>query len=179
MDLSIALIAVIGTNYIQPVKCVVLMCCANCTHAPIVNQSSLQQFRHRIVGFEHRMHFEESGTYFYGPRPEKGLSPEQFGYSLMGSASSFLHKAYLEMFHDPRILPRTTIDYIDHLMNCEDLAMCVVVGKFLEDIHQPQCAVLFVQAQRKITNMEMMSTGKSSCMYMLCVFAGCSKILAS
>ena len=80
----------------------------------------------------------------------------------MGSASSYLHKAYLEMFHDPRILPKTTIDYIDHMMNCEDLAICVMVAKFLEDIHQPQSAVLSVQTQGKITNMEMMSTGKSS-----------------
>ena len=132
---------------------------------PIVNQSALQQFRHRIVGFEYRMHVEESGTYYYGPRPEKGLSPEKFGYSLMISATTYLHKAYLEMFHDSRFLPRTTIDYIDQLMNCEDLAICVMVGKFLEDIHQPQCAVLAVKTQGKITNMEAMSTGKSSCTY--------------
>ena len=138
-------------------------------HAPIVNLSALQQFRHRIVGFEHRMHVEESGTYFYGPRPEKGLKAGKFGYSLMGSASSFLHKAYLEMFHDPRFLPRTTIDYIDHVMNCEDLAMCVMVAKFLEDIHQPQCAVLSVEAQRKIDNLELMSTGKSIKLYMYVV----------
>ena len=123
------------------------------------------------------MHVEKSGTYFYGPRPEKGLDAEKFGFSLMISASSYLHKAYLEMFHDPRILPRTTIDYVDHMMNCEDLAMCVMVAKFLEDIHQPQCAVLSVQAQGKITNLENMSTGKSSCTYV--AYSVCwSKFLA-
>ena len=106
------------------------------------------------------MHVEESGTYFYGPRPKMGLSAEKFGYSLMGSGSSFLHKAYLEMFHDPRILPRSIIDYIDNLMNCEDLAMCVMVAKFLEDIHQPQCAALSVQPQGNIANLERMTSGK-------------------
>ena len=146
-------------------------------YAPIVNLSALQQFRHRIVGFEYRMHVEESGTYFYGPRPAKGLRAEKFGYSLMGSASSYLHKAYLEMFHDPRFLPRTTIDYIDHMMNCEDLAMCVMVAKFLEDIQQPQCAVLSVQPQGKISNLEMMSNGKSSCTY-VALSASRSKFLA-
>lgn len=116
---------------------------------------SKQQFRQRIVGYEHRMHVKQpDGKYHYGPDWQHGGTPVKFGYSLMGTGTALLHRAYLEMYHDPEILPKGMIEYIDQVRNCEDIGMNVMVTKFLEDVSWPQCSALSVVAHGKVKNLQ-------------------------
>ncbi len=35
-----------------------------------------------------------------------------------------MHRVYLDMFCDYNVLPRIVFEYIDEIMNCDDLAIC-------------------------------------------------------
>ena len=72
----------------------------------------------------------------------------------MGTGTAFLHKAYLEMFFDPNVLPKAMFDYVDTGRNCEDLAMNVMATKFLEDVSWHQPAALAYKPIGQIKNME-------------------------
>ena len=73
------------------------------------------------------------------------------------TSTAILHKAYLEMFFDDNVLPRGMIDYIDERKNCEDIAMNVMVTKFLLDLGHNHAAALAVKPSREIWNMEKMT----------------------
>ena len=101
------------------------------------------------------MHVKQAdGKYHYGPDWLHGGTPVKFGYSLMGAGTALMHRAYLEMYHDPEILPKGMIKYINQVRNCEDIGMNVMVTKFLEDISWPQCSALSVVAHGKIKNLQ-------------------------
>ncbi len=70
------------------------------------------------------------------------------------TSTAILHKAYLQMFFDDTILPEGMIQYIDSRKNCEDIAVNVMVAKFLMDIGQRQAAALAVTPRREVRNME-------------------------
>lgn len=72
----------------------------------------------------------------------------------MGTGTAILHKAYLEMYFDPEVLPHGIFDYVNSIMNCEDLSMNVMVTKFLEDISWQQPAALAVKPIGQIQNLE-------------------------
>ena len=72
----------------------------------------------------------------------------------MGTGTAILHKAYLEMFFDPEIMPRDMLDYVNKGKNCEDLAMNVLATKFLEDVSWHQPAALSYKPKDQIKNME-------------------------
>ena len=72
----------------------------------------------------------------------------------MITATAILHRAYLEMYFDPDVLPRGIFEYVDSNMNCEDLSMNVMVTKFLQDVSWQQPAALAVNPVGKIQNME-------------------------
>ena len=57
-------------------------------------------------------------------------------YSVVLTDASFVHKDYLKMFNET--VPREIHEMIDHKMNCEDLAMNVMVGDYLARIGMPQ-----------------------------------------
>lgn len=117
-----------------------------------------QQFRQRIVGFKQRTHMSSyDGTYYYDKNPA-GLDP---GYSIMIGATLILHKVYFEMYNDPRVLPRSLFEYIDEIMNCDDLAMSVMVTKFLREVSWPQCGVLAIVPEVKIQNLQ----GEGECSF--------------
>ena len=117
-----------------------------------VSQSVLQEFRHRIVGFEVRTYtMTPEGKYWYGVY--KGTHPYP-GNCIMLPTTCVMHKAYLEMYHDPTVLPRKMFDYIDEKMNCEDIGINMMVAKFLMDVNMPQASVLAVKNKGKIINLE-------------------------
>lgn len=60
--------------------------------------------------------------------------------------SCFLHRVYLDMYFDPLVVPRNLLDYVNEKKNCEDILMSIMVTKFLNDMHRPQCGVLAVKA---------------------------------
>ena len=98
----------------------------------------------------------KGGVYHYGPSPNFGNTPEKLGYSMLISASFILHKVYMELFHSP-YLPRDIVAYVDKEMNCEDIAICVMVAKFLQDVSWPQSAVLSVKPKTPLRNLEAMT----------------------
>ncbi len=68
------------------------------------------------------------------------------GYNIMLN-SCFLHRAYLEMYFDPLMVPPSLLDYVNEQKNCEDILMSIVVTKFLKDIGRPQCGALAVKSE--------------------------------
>ena len=70
------------------------------------------------------------------------------------TSTAILHKAYLQMFFDEHVLPKGMIQYIDKRKNCEDIAMNVMVARFLFDMGQRQAAALAVRPRREVRNME-------------------------
>ena len=74
------------------------------------------------------------------------------------TSTAILHKVYLEMFFDQKIIPQEMIEYIDERKNCEDIAMNVMVGKFLQDCGRSQPAALAVKPKREIRNLEHSNT---------------------
>lgn len=113
---------------------------------------TFKTFRQRIIGYEERTYTHQpDGSYFYGVYP--GTHPYP-GYAIMGTGTAILHKAYLEMYFDPEVLPRGILYYVDRIRNCEDLSMNVMVTKFLEDISWQQPAALAVKPIGQIHNLE-------------------------
>lgn len=78
------------------------------------------------------------------------------------TSTAILHKAYLQMFYDDTILPKGMIQYIDARRNCEDIAINVMVAKFLVDVGQRQAAALAVRPRREVRNMEHTATKTKS-----------------
>lgn len=72
-------------------------------------------------------------------------SQKSEGYNIMLN-SCFLHRVYLEMYFNPVVVPANLLEYVNEERNCEDILMSVVVTKFLNDVHRPQCGVLAVKA---------------------------------
>ena len=113
---------------------------------------SKQQFRHRILGYEQRLHtIEKNGQYFYG---EKDNALEKYGYSLVLSTNFILHRAYLEMYQLPDFLPPGIYKYVDEKMNCEDIAIAMMVTEFLETYGNPQSCCLSMHAKHYPYNLE-------------------------
>ena len=58
------------------------------------------------------------------------------------TGASFVHKDYLKMFSET--VPWEIHEMIDRKMNCEDLAINVMVGDYLARIGMPQPSAVFV-----------------------------------
>lgn len=103
----------------------------------------------------------KDGTYQYKwttVKQEK-LSPDHTpGYSII-LPGVFLHRAYLEMLFDSLIIAKELIEYIDEIMNCDDILTSVMVTKFMNDCGWPQSGCLQLMHQSIITNLE----SKSKC----------------
>ena len=72
----------------------------------------------------------------------------------MISATFIMSKTYLEMFHISHFLPNAIYKYIDKNMNCEDLAMCIMVTDFLRRMSFPQTCCVSVNAKQFPMNLE-------------------------
>ena len=111
-----------------------------------------QRFRQRIIGFEERTYTRQpDGSYFYGVYP--GTNPYP-GYAIMGTGTAILHRAYLEMYFDRKVLSQRIFEYVNNNMNCEDLSMNVMVTNFLENVSWQQPAALAVKPIGQIQNLE-------------------------
>lgn len=67
----------------------------------------------------------------------------------------FVHKAYLELYFDPHVIPPSVLSYVNEERNCEDILLSVLVTKFLKDIGRPQCGVIAVEEKKAIKNLDM------------------------
>ena len=73
---------------------------------------------------------------------------------MMIGATTIFHRAYLEMYFDPDVLPKGIFDYINNITNCDDIALSIMVTKFLEDVSWKQTAALLVKNIGEIQNWE-------------------------
>ncbi len=73
---------------------------------------------------------------------------------MMIGATLIMHRVYLDMFCDYNVLPRIVFEYIDEIMNCDDLAICVMVTKLLKEVSWPQAGMLTVVPTVTIKNLE-------------------------
>ena len=64
----------------------------------------------------------------------------------------FLHVSYLKLFNST--LPESIRVMIDSLQSCEDMAMNVLVARYLANSGQPQCPGLLVNHRKTIQNLE-------------------------
>lgn len=104
------------------------------------------------MGYEQRLHtILKNGEYFYGDQEN---SLEKNGYSLVLSTNFILHKAYLEMYQMPEFLPRPIYKYVDEKMNCEDIAIAMMVTEFLEKYSTPQTCCISLHAKHYPYNLE-------------------------
>ena len=91
----------------------------------------------------------KDGTYKYG-----SAKPDQWAPGLHYSGNSivlpaiFLHRAYLEMMFDEKMVAKELVEYIDQIMNCDDILMSVVVTKFLKDCGWPQSGGLQLEVKK-------------------------------
>ncbi len=65
------------------------------------------------------------------------------GYSIM-KTPCFVHKAYLEMYFDPLMVPAGAVEYVEKQKICEDILLSIVVTKFVQDINLTHYGVLAV-----------------------------------
>lgn len=85
--------------------------------------------------------------------PPKKFPRKPEGYSIM-ETPCFIHKAYLEMFVDPLMVPAGAVEYVTQLKDCDDILMSIVVTKFMEDTKWQQCGVLAIKSSLPIKNSE-------------------------
>ena len=86
-------------------------------------------------------------------------------YSAVLTDASFVHKDYLKMFNVT--VPREIHEMIDHKMNCEDLAMNVMVGDYLARIGMPQPSGVSVANKIPIQKIATQAS-KLRCIQLLC-----------
>ena len=70
----------------------------------------------------------------------------------MGSGTSIIHKMYLHMFQTH--IPSLMHEYIDNQMNCEDIAISLMVTDFLAIYSTPQSCCLGLEAKHYPYNLE-------------------------
>ena len=75
------------------------------------------------------------------PTKPTNMSLQPEGYSMM-KTPCFVHRAYLEMYFDPLMVPTEAVEYVNKLRNCEDILLSIMVTKFLHDTNRPQCGVM-------------------------------------
>ncbi len=78
---------------------------------------------------------------------------EADGYSIMQSPC-FVHKAYLEMYFDPLMIPAGAVEYVEKQKNCEDILLSIVVTKFLQDMNMTQSGVMVIKNSLPIKILE-------------------------
>ena len=142
----------------------------------IVFSLCTQDFRHKIVGFEEKIiRIFPNQTYYYSDYSQRFVNLKEStksthaafqktkriqkfdGYGILNSF--FIHKAYLEMFFDPLMLPDGALKYVERLQNCESILMNVVVTKFLGDTRWDQNGPLAVKNTSAIEHVDVEETG--------------------
>eukprot|EP00591_Stephanopyxis_turris_P004054 CAMPEP_0195511072 /NCGR_PEP_ID=MMETSP0794_2-20130614/3526_1 /TAXON_ID=515487 /ORGANISM="Stephanopyxis turris, Strain CCMP 815" /LENGTH=494 /DNA_ID=CAMNT_0040638615 /DNA_START=143 /DNA_END=1627 /DNA_ORIENTATION=- len=77
----------------------------------------------RMVGFDARIHDDSEEKWKYGGL---SLSKESNAYSMVLTRFSFLHRDYLEMYIS--VLPQHILNMVAKNLNCEDIAMDLLVS---------------------------------------------------
>jgi len=123
----------------------------NIFYCSFISLSNFKMFRMRIIGFEERTQtYQKNGSLWYGIYP----GTQNPGYSMMVGSITMFHKAYLEMYFDTNIVPAEVVDYIDEIMNCDDLWLNIMISKFLGDISLNKPGALVVNLHGGITDLE-------------------------
>ena len=113
------------------------------------------------MGFEGRTRtfsILKDGTHFYGEsnREDAILRPEQGAYAIM-LPGFFVHRAYLEMLFDPVMVPAHMLDYVNTVMNCDDILFSMMLTRFLRRTELDVTAGLAVEPTQKIRNLHFRS----------------------
>ena len=77
----------------------------------------------------------KNGKYHYeiiSDKSQRSGVPKPGTYSFI-LPGFFVHRAYLEMLFDPSRVPTEFIEYVDNVMNCDDLLLSMMVAKFQWD----------------------------------------------
>jgi len=93
-----------------------------------------------------------NGIYSYGS--DEMESQTELGsqaYSMVLTGAAFIHMNYLKMFNSTGVVPKAVHKLIDEMHNCEDLAVNVLVGDYLERMDRAQCSGLFVKPAKFIS----------------------------
>ncbi len=106
-------------------------------------------------------------TYVLGKASEKSGSllaknnvKKYDGYSVI-SSSFFIHKAYLEMYFDPLMVPNGALEYVERSKKCEGILLNIVVTKFLADTRRDQSGPLAVKNTLSIKRLGPETTPKT------------------
>ena len=88
-----------------------------------------------------------SGLYTYGSDELDSVTDlGSLSYSMILTGAAFVHQTYVRMFNDHNVVPPEVHELVDVTNNCEDIAMNVMVGRYLlGERGQPHCAGLFVK----------------------------------
>ena len=96
---------------------------------------------------KHTEHPKNSGNYVYS------FNPQDDNYSIILTTSAMFHVQYLDLYQS--MLTDEFRGYIDKTMNCEDILMNVVVGKYLNDtIGHTSCPCLFIPGESHLERLE-------------------------
>jgi hypothetical protein len=113
--------------------------------------SSFEAWRYSpnaMVGYYPRLASLSSSTSQYFKWP---VVAWQGKFNMVLTKAAFMHKQYLEMYHDGKVQPKAILEHVDANRNCEDIAMAFMVarrtGKAMEQelaegqVHCPHCPV--------------------------------------
>ncbi len=104
------------------------------------------------MGFEGRSRTFSTlkdGSYFYQTAKEEERIPNaQPGDCAFMLPGFFVHRAYLEMMFDPEMVPPEILDYVDKIMNCDDILFNMMVTKFLRNANLGWSAGLAVERRQ-------------------------------
>ena len=109
------------------------------------------------MGFEGRTRsfsILKDGSYFYGRsnREDAILRPELGAYAIM-LPGFFVHRAYLEMLFDPVMVPAHMLDYVNTVMNCDDILFSMMLTRFLRRAELAVTAGLAIEPAQTIRNL--------------------------
>ena len=113
--------------------------------------SSFEAWRYSpnaMVGFYPRLASISSSSARYLKWP---VVAWQGKFNMILTKAAFMHKRYLDMYHDEQIQPRAILEHIDSKRNCEDIAMGFMVARHTaksvkqeltgDHVHCPSCPV--------------------------------------
>ena len=81
---------------------------------------------HRMVGYDTRVHVvSPDGTWQYGAL---SISQKTHTYSMALTRFAFIHRDYMKFYYDN--LPASILDIVTENLNCEDIAMTLLISLF-------------------------------------------------
>ena len=83
------------------------------------------------VGFYPRYASTQSATYHAWPSVYWNQR-----FNMILTKASFMHRRYMSMYHDETENPGEVLEYVDEVMNCEDIAMSFLIARTTGALHK-------------------------------------------